>query len=93
MNQTPDEIAMVNPGNILLEQIAARERAEAWQNEQTTEYPYMALDKECASCMYICKYQWRFAGLAGATTPDKPVIVGPTCPVLWHFSPFNPLRR
>jgi hypothetical protein len=82
--------------NILDEQIAARERAEAWQDEQEllgNEFPYLELDRQCTTCKYICKTGWRFAGLAGASRPNDPFTVGPECPVLWKFSPFNPLRK
>lgn len=82
-----------SPNLIVEEQTASRQRAEEWQDEQTkagNEFPYLALDKECESCIYVCKRRWRFAGIE---MNGSVMTVGPTCPVLWHFSPYNPLRR
>ena len=67
---------------ILEEQAAARAACEA--RNDTTD-----LDKTCDGCMYVCKGRWRFAGLTGAS--GTTYSVGPLCPVLWKFSPLNPL--
>lgn len=48
-------------------------------------------DDACERCEYVCKRRWRFAG---EVVPGEEVeLVGPSCPVLWKFSPYNPLRK
>lgn len=69
----------------------ARKNAEAWLLASTDEFPYLELDAKCPKCMYVCKNQWRFQGLTGAS--GRLYTVGPDCPVLWLFDDHNPLRR
>lgn len=77
-------------GWIESEQDQARQNAEAWQDAQTDEFPYLKLDQMCEKCMYACKRCWRFAGLKQGS--GRIYLVGPLCEVLWRFSPYNPLR-
>jgi len=72
---------------ILEEQAAARTACKAYIDHNNT--PYRELDKTCGKCMYVCKGRWRFAGMTGAS--GTTYSVGPLCPVLWKFSPLNPL--
>jgi hypothetical protein len=69
---------------ILSEQIASRINCERWllEHDETDKF-----DAMCDDCVYICKKQWRFAGLVGAS--GKPYKTAPSCNVLWRFSPFN----
>lgn len=79
----------LNP--ITAEQTAARLGAEVWQDAQDAEFPYLPLDRLCDGCMYTCRLRWRFAGLTGRS--GHVYATGPNCPVLWRFSPYNPLAK
>lgn len=75
---------------IIQELVAARLALELWLGMQAKggdEFPYLPFDRMCQTCMYVCKEQWRFHGLRGAS--GKLYTVGPLCPVLWQFSPLN----
>ncbi len=76
--------------SIIQDGVAAREALERWMKMQEDD-AYVKLDQECESCMYVCKRQWRFHGLRGAS--GKLYTVGPLCPVLQRFNPQNRYRR
>jgi len=77
------------PTFLMAEQNQARQNAEAWQDAQPDKFAYMALDRMCEKCMYVCKNRWRFAGLPKKS--GEIYLVGPLCEVLWKFNPSNPL--
>lgn len=51
----------------------------AWKERQ---------DQKCAGCVYVCKGQWYLVGEQSSRTQSE-IMVGPDCPVLWQFSPYN----